>query len=118
MGKLSTKKVASITKPGRHLDGDNLYLQVGPAGGKSWLLRFMLRGRERHMGLGPVDLVSLAEAREAAFECRRLLFKGIDPIEHRNTTRVPESGITFQECAGKLIESMEAGWRNAKHVSQ
>jgi integrase len=78
----------------------------------------MLRGRERYMGLGPIDLVSLADAREAAYASRKLLHKGIDPIEHRDAARVPESGATFKECAERLIGSMEAGWRNDKHIKQ
>ena len=40
-------------------------------------------GRTREMGLGPLALVSLAEARDKALACRRLLLDGIDPIEAR-----------------------------------
>jgi len=79
----------------------------------------MVRGRERYMGLGPVELVSLAEARDKAWQNRRLLLAGTDPIDHRNADRVPESGATFKESAERLIASMEAGWRNEKkHIAQ
>jgi integrase len=125
VGKLTVKKVEALKGPGRYPDGDNLYLQVTEGGGKSWAFLFMLRGRARQMGLGPVASdkprrpgLSLAEARDKAFECRRLLFEGIDPIEHRKSARVPERGVTFRECAERLIASHEAGWKSEKHIAQ
>jgi len=51
-----------------YADGDGLYLQVTvtsrdgePA--KSWIYRYMLRGRSREMGLGRLSTVSLQDAR-------------------------------------------------------
>ena len=63
--RLTARTVATKKKPGRYGDGGGLWLQVSKFDTKSWVYRFMLDGRARHMGLGPVDLVSLAEAREA-----------------------------------------------------
>lgn len=80
---LTTRKVASITEPGMYGDGNGLYLLVGPTGAKSWVYRFQLRGRRRDMGLGPVDLITLAEARAKAHDCRRMVYEGRDPIEAR-----------------------------------
>ncbi len=51
--------------PGLHPDGRGLYLQV-KNGGRSWVLRYMLGGKARHMGLGPYPDVSLADARRDA----------------------------------------------------
>jgi hypothetical protein len=56
-----------------------LCLQVIPSGARSWVFRFSLFGRAREMGLGSLDTVSLAEAREAALECRKLLREGRGP---------------------------------------
>jgi Arm DNA-binding domain len=39
------------------------------------------------MGLGPVNIISLAEARKRVAECRKLRFDGIDPIEARKAQR-------------------------------
>jgi hypothetical protein len=121
--KLSALAVAKTSKPGRYGDGRGLWLQVSPAGTKAWLFRFMLNGRARQMGLGPVDIVSLADAREKARDCRKLLLDGVDPIETRKAKRMkarPEAaqGMTFKQCAERLIASHEAGWRNAKHRQQ
>ena len=85
--RLSALKVAHLSKPGLYGDGRGLWLRVASGGTKAWVLRFMLRGRARQMGLGPVDLVSLAEARESAREARKLLLDGTDPVEHRRSAR-------------------------------
>ncbi len=64
-GRLTVAKVRAAV-PGKHPDGANLWIQVGPNGSKSWLLRFTLNGRTLEMGLGPYPLVSLSEARDKA----------------------------------------------------
>jgi hypothetical protein len=64
-GRLTVAKVKAAG-PGKHPDGANLWLQVGPNGSRSWYLRFTLNGRTREMGLGPYPLVSLSEARDKA----------------------------------------------------
>ena len=49
-----------------YADGAGLYLLVGPTGAKSWIYRFMLNGKAREMGLGPMHTIGLAEARKRA----------------------------------------------------
>lgn len=73
------------------------------------------------MGLGPANLVSLAEAREAAQVARRLVFQGIDPIEKRRSERQvqqPREGETFKAVASQYIEAHAAGWKKAAHAGQ
>jgi hypothetical protein len=70
--KLSAVDVKNKTKPGLYSDGAGLYLNVGPTGGKSWLFRFMLNGKAREMGLGPIHTISLSEARDRAEAARKL----------------------------------------------
>jgi len=116
-------RVARATKPGRYADGGGLYLQVSQSGTRAWLFRFMRDGTARHMGLGPVRDVSLAEARTKASECRKVLLSGADPIEQRQAARVTAKfdsarAITFKECAERHIRAQEAGWKNATHRAQ
>ena len=75
------------------------------------------------MGLGSVDTISLAEAREAAVRCRKLRVAGVDPIEHRNAERAKHAleaahAKTFDQCRDDYIASQRAGWSNVKHASQ
>ena len=121
-GKLSAVKVRNLAAPGRYGDGGNLWLQVRSPTQKSWIFRFTIAGKARLMGLGDVQSVSLAEAREAAEFARRLLRQGIDPLDHRRTERARiaagQSAITFKDVAKLYIAAHEAGWRNAKHRYQ
>lgn len=121
--RLSARQVTTAKLPGYYADGGNLWLQVSPAGTKSWVFRFTLAGRSREMGLGSANTFGLAEARERAKAARQLLADGIDPIEHRNTERAQHrskaaSVRTFDWCAAAYIEAHEAGWKNVKHAGQ
>jgi integrase len=105
-----------------YADGGGLYLQV-TEGGASWIYRYMLNKRAREMGLGPVALFGLSEARAKALDARRLRHEGIDPIEARKAARARErldaaKAVTFQECAEAYIKAHRMGWRNGKHTAQ
>ena len=95
--------------PGRHADGNGLYLYVQPTGTRSWIQRLVIRGRKRELGLGSVALVSLAEAREQALANRKLARTGGDPLaEKRRSVGIP----TFAEAARRVVEQKRAGWRS------
>src|SRR5262249_29379673 len=115
-------------KPGMYGDGGGLWLQIttGPAGhaNRRWLFRFLSRThrRRREMGLGPVHIIGLREARERATEFRRLVYEGIDPIERRNADRATQAAATartvsFDECAAAYAKAHSAKW-SAKHAMQ
>src|ERR1700732_2404904 len=121
--KLSAVAVKGINQKGMYHDGGGLYLEVGAGGAKSWIFRFMLDGRSREMGLGPVHAIPLADARKRAAECRRMRFDGIDPIEVRRGEREQKKvdaakSITFDVCTAAYIDAHKAGWKNAKHRDQ
>ena len=98
--------------PGRHADGNGLYLFVQPSGTRSWIQRLLVRGRRRELGLGSAGLVPLAEAREKALANRKLAREGGDPLaEKRRSQGIP----TFAEAAARLLEQKRAGWRNPRH---
>ena len=123
INRLPTLTVTRTKKPGMYPDGGGLYLQVTKTGAKSWIYRFMLGGKARHMGLGPLNAVSLAEARAKAAEARKLRVAGIDPIEARKA-EIKEANlesakaISFKVAAEKYIEAHKPGWRSAKHAAQ
>lgn len=132
------KKIANALTPltvknaklGRHADGGGLHLLVKESGARSWVYRFMLRGKSRDIGLGPAvgtDAVSLAAARDLAAALRLKVKAGIDPLEERlgaATAAVAAAqaskvaGITFETVAEAHIASHSDGWRNAKHRQQ
>ena len=121
--KLSARKVANIKRSGRYGDGGGLWLQVAQTGTKSWLLRYMLDGKARAMGLGPLHAISLAEARDRARQARQLLADGIDPIadkhEKRAAARLDASReVSFKRCAEQYMAAHEAAWKNRVHRRQ
>jgi hypothetical protein len=107
--RLSARAVSALSKPGRHADGGNLYLVVDKSGAKRWVFLFRWDGRLREMGLGGLNSVPLARARELATKARENAASGINPLELRRIERrVP----TFGEAADDLISSLVSGWRN------
>lgn len=123
VNKLSALGVNKMTKPGYHGDGAGLWLQVSPAGTKSWIFRFTLAGKQREMGLGALHTVDLATARTKAKACRLMLLDGLDPLEARKAATLADAlvlarMITFDQCAAAYIEAHRGSWKNAKHASQ
>jgi len=116
MGKLTARQVQTLG-PGYHADGDGLYLQVTPSGARSWILRYQIAGRRREMGLGPVSLFGLAEARQRAAQQRRLLADGIDPIEARRAARA-STARTWGEAVDDFIAAHEPGWKGPAQAAQ
>ena len=81
--KLTAIEAKSIKTPGFYRAGETLYLNVAPGGSKSWVQRLMIRGKRRNMGLGGYPLVSLAEARDKAFQNRKLATVGRRPAREK-----------------------------------
>ena len=123
IGRLTALKVEKAKASGMYADGGGLYLRVTPEGTKNWVLRYMLDRRPRWMGLGPLALYGLADARARALDARRKRHDGIDPIEARRAAWARErldaaKAIAFKQCAEDYIASHRAGWRNEKHKYQ
>jgi integrase len=133
INKLSAMTVQRTKEPGYYNDGGGLYLQISKLGGKSWVFRFVAPGRPRsektgraptrEMGLGPTHTVSLAEAREKALACRKLVADGQDPVETRKEelmhAQLEAAKIaSFATCASAYVKAHQAGWKNEKHGKQ
>lgn len=117
--RLTARRVATVTEPGYHADGGGLYLQVTASGAKSWVYRYRFEGRRPEMGLGPLHVVSLAEARVAAEAARKTAQSGQDPLAGRRSSAIASASIpTFWEAAVAYIEERRAGWSNPKHAGQ
>ena len=115
MPKLSVKSIAALKQSGMYSDDDTpgLYLRIGPTGAKSWILRTLVHGKRREMGLGSVSVVGLAEARDLARTHRKSARQGGDPLaERRRAKGIP----SFQEAAKTVHEALLPTWRNKKHA--
>lgn len=135
--RLTDRKVRTA-KPGMYADGGGLWLQVTSNGdnklNRSWLFRFAtgaikisksgkIRRVERLMGLGALDIVSLADARQRATECRKLREQGTDPIEAKKVQRATQANaaaraMSFDQCRDAYIAAHRDSWKNIKHAAQ
>ena len=128
--RFTARGILAIDQPGWHADPETrgLYLRVfegvdGPS--RSWLYRFTspVSGKRRAMGLGSIEICSLANARQKSLDLRRTIFEGIDPIEQRLAKKIGakeshQSSITFEEAADRCIKTKQAEWSNSKHKGQ
>lgn len=113
MSKLSARRVETLKEPGFYGDGDGLYLSVKPSGTRSWILRVVVHGKRRDLGVGPADLVSLAEARDKARAWRKIAREGGDPYASRNAV-----AITFEEATAEYHKVVAQSFRSQKHAAQ
>lgn len=113
---LSALQVRNLSTPGRYPDGNGLYLVVDPSGAKRWLLRIMVQGKRRDMGLGSTLITPLAEARELAAQYRKIAREGGDPIEQRRKEKIVQP--TFREAATTVFQEIRPTWKNQKHAQQ
>jgi len=117
---LSALEVERIEKPGLHAVGgvSGLYLQFKPPG-RSWILRMVVCGKRRDMGLGPYPDITLTMARgkaraareKAGQDMRRERAASLPPAE-----QAPEK--TFEWCARQYMDAHGDTWKNAKHRAQ
>lgn len=123
INKLDDRTVKSKKAAGYHADGNGLYLSIKPSGAKSWILRYMVAGKAREMGLGGYPAFGLADARQRRDSERKRLADGIDPIaardEQQAENRIAQAKkATFNDCVDRFLAAKSVEWTNAKHRSQ
>ncbi|MBS0213195.1 MAG: integrase arm-type DNA-binding domain-containing protein [Proteobacteria bacterium] len=81
------RKTKPASKPQRMFEGGGLYLEVSPAGGKLWRLKYRFNGKERRLALGIYPAIGLADAKDKRDKARKLLAAGIDPGAQRKAEK-------------------------------
>jgi len=123
INRLSKETAAAIIaadRPGRYIDGLNLYLQI-KNGGASWLFRYRHRGTGKlvELGLGPARVVSLAQARDRAKTFNDMLAADEDPRATRQSKRAAVArAVTFGDHVKTFLASKLEGFKNSKHRQQ
>lgn len=127
----STNREAEAAKPReatwRLSFGGGLLLEVKPSGAKGWVLRYMLDGKRRDMGLGAFPTVSLKEARAKADAARKLAAEKRDPIANRREEREAIAAAraaeeekrarSFRDVAEALIKAQSPAWTSTKTLA-
>ncbi len=96
-------------------DERGLYLEVSPAGGKWWRLRYWIAGKENRLSLGVYPDVGLKDARERRDDARRLIAKGIDPAAVRRGEAAERQAEeeTFQAIAEEWFQEFRHTWTDS-----
>ena len=115
MKQLTAAFVRSATLPGKYGDQHGLNRRVSPSDSKQWIWWGTMRPNRRDLGLGGYPYRSLAEARQMAFEYRKLAHGGGDPAALRRNTTAP----SFAEACERVIEmrapSLKDGGKSANN---
>jgi integrase len=101
----------------RLFDERGLYLEISPAGGKWWRLKYRYDGKEKRLSLGVYPSVSLKDARDRRDAARKLLADGIDPSENRKAqklARADRAANSFEVIAREWFAKYSATWA-ARH---
>ena len=121
---LSSLEVSRLRADGVYAVGGapGLYLRVEGAS-RAWVLRYVLAGQRRRMGMGSYPVVTLAMARELAREAQGSIKTGRDPIDARRAQRrgaalANAKRLTFANACELCISARESEWRSAKHRQQ
>ena len=107
-------------KPVRMFDGGGLYLEVSPAGGKLWRLKYRFNGKEKRLALGAYPETGLKEARERRENARKLLANGADPSETKRAQKaasIERSANSFEVIAREWFEKRRSTWA-ASHADK
>ncbi len=111
VNRLNPMQIKTLTKPGRYSDGGGLILQVRSAENRSWILRYMIAGKAREMGLGPESSVSLAQARAKAAKAKEQIANGGDPLAQKHAEqeakRAQQEAERKEKAAKTFREAME-----------
>lgn len=93
-------------------DTGGLFLLVQPNGSKLWRYKFRLDGVEGLQALGAFPEVSLADARAAHAESRKLVAKGIHPVQARREARESRAQAELHRVKGSF-GAVCADWNKA-----
>ena len=89
----------------RLADSLGLYLEVTPAGGKYFRLKYRHGGKEKRLGLGVYPKVTLTQARKLRDQARELIADGVDPSQARQQDRLARSAADANS-----FESVARAW--------
>ena len=84
-------------------DGQGLYLEITPSGGKLWRLKYRFGGKEKRLALGAYPEISILEAREKKTRARKQLAEGIDPSIQRKDKKAQIIEDENTEARGSIV---------------
>lgn len=111
--KLTDTKLRSLAEPGRYFDGGGLYLELTPAGGRYWRVKYRHAGKEKRLALGVYPAVTLKQAREKLAAARKSMQAGADPGALRKAAKakaVHEAENSLEAVARDWLAHQAGKW--------
>lgn len=108
-----TRNAKPSTKRRRLFDERGLYLEISPAGGKWWRLKYRHGGKEKRLSLGVYPDVGLKAARDRRDDARKLIADGIDPSDHRKEIRaaaIDRASNSFEAVTREWLAKFASEW--------
>ena len=116
---LTQRAVTTLTKPGRHADGGNLYLKIAKGGSKSWVFLYARtdpltrRKKQTEIGLGSAQrrrgaksgTLSLDQARRKAAAIHLQLADDKHPLREKRAV-----AVTFGVMADEMVAERKHQW--------
>jgi len=102
-------------------DGDGLQLWVKPNGSKLWCLAYRYHGRQKLLSIGVYPVVTLANARAARDDARRILASGGDPSQvkrQRRAAKAEAAANTFDIIADEYMAKKRRDGRDQKTIEK
>ncbi len=110
---LEIKRAKPKTKIYKLFDGNGLYLEVTPSGGKLWRFKYRYLGKEKKLSLGAFPTITLKEARSLKEDAKKLLSEGIDPAARKKElkkSKLAASKSSFKAVTQEWISKNSSKW--------
>jgi integrase len=104
---LAIRRAKPTGKTQKLFDGGGLYLEISPAGGRWWRMKYRFGGKEKRLALGVYPEVTLALARNRREDARRLLAQGTDPGQQKKDAAAAKAGLdalTFESIGREWMK--------------
>jgi len=115
---LRCRQTRPTTRLQKLSDGGGLQLWIHPTGARWWRLAYRFKDKQKLLALGAFPTISLADARQARDEARRLLVKSIDPLQAKKDKQQERLENTFRILAEEYASRIEQEGRATKTISK
>jgi integrase len=90
-------------------DGGGLQLWLQPQGTKLWRLAYRFAGKQKLLAIGAYPLISLADARRARDDAKRLLAAGTDPSQAKQDAKASQAAgqVNFRTIAEEYVAKLK-----------
>lgn len=101
-------------------DGGGLQLWVQPNGARLWRLAYRFGGKQKLLAIGAYPIISLADARRARDDAKRILILGNDPVQSKRALEAARASgkTTFRAIGEEYVAKLKREGRAEATISK